>query len=105
MLDAQEEAELMEFENTFITKIQDSPFDRLTFCFLFYASGQTFVGGARIVNGAEKKSFDRGGPAWPPRSSGAASIKCDEQPFKGRVWWGFAPPAQNRGVGGTAPPS
>ena len=39
-----------------VTKIQDSPFDRLTFCFLFYVSGRTFVGGARVVNGAEKKN-------------------------------------------------
>ena len=35
----------------------------------------------------------------------AASIKCDERPFKGRVWGGFAPPAKNRGVWGAAPPS
>ena len=27
------------------------------------------VGGARIISGAEKKSFDRGGPVWPPRSN------------------------------------
>ena len=26
-------------------------------------------GGARVVSGAEKKSFDRGGPVWPPRSN------------------------------------
>ena len=38
-----------------LTKIHNYPFDRLTFCFLFYASGRTFVGGARVVNGAEKK--------------------------------------------------
>ena len=25
----------------------------------------------------------------------AASIKCDERPFKGGVWRGFAPPAKN----------
>ena len=30
---------------------------------------QTVVGGARVVSGAEKKSFDRGGPVWPPRSN------------------------------------
>ena len=35
----------------------------------------------------------------------AASIKCDERPFKGGVWGGFAPPAKNRGVWGAAPPS
>ena len=35
----------------------------------------------------------------------AASIKRDEQPFKGGVWGGFAPPAKNRGVWGAAPPS
>ena len=32
-------------------------------------SGRTLVGGARVVSGAEKKSFDRGGPVWPPRSN------------------------------------
>ena len=26
-------------------------------------------GGALVVSGAEKKSFDRGGPVWPPRSN------------------------------------
>ena len=30
---------------------------------------RTVVGGARIVSGAEKKGFDRGGPVWPPRSN------------------------------------
>ena len=35
----------------------------------------------------------------------AASIKCDERPFKGGVWGGFAPPAKMGGVGGAAPPS
>ena len=28
------------------------------------------VGGARVVSGAEKKAFDRGGPVWPSRSNG-----------------------------------
>ena len=35
----------------------------------------------------------------------AASIKCDERPFRGGVWGGFAPPAKNRGVWEAAPPS
>ena len=35
----------------------------------------------------------------------AASIKCDERPFKGKVWGGFAPPAKNREVWRAAPPS
>ena len=30
---------------------------------------RTVVGGARVVSGAEKKSLDRGGPVWPPRSN------------------------------------
>ena len=30
---------------------------------------RTIIGGARVVSGAEKKSFDRGGPVWPPRSN------------------------------------
>ena len=34
-------------------------------------SGRTVVGGARVVSGAEKKAFDRGGPVWPPRSNAA----------------------------------
>ena len=63
-----------------VTKIQDWPFHRLTFCFLFYASGWTFVGGARVVNGAEKKII------WSRRPRLAASIKCDERPLKGGVW-------------------
>ena len=32
---------------------------------------RTVVDGARVVNGAEKKAFDRGGPIWPPRSNAA----------------------------------
>ena len=34
-------------------------------------SSRTVVGGARVVSGAEKKAFDRGGPVWPPRSNAA----------------------------------
>ena len=30
---------------------------------------RTAVGSTRVLIGAEKKSFDRGGPAWPPRSN------------------------------------
>ena len=33
--------------------------------------GRLIVGGARVVSGAEKKAFDRGGPVWPPRSNAA----------------------------------
>ena len=32
---------------------------------------RTVVGGARVVSGAEKKTFDRGGPVWLPRSNAA----------------------------------
>ena len=33
-------------------------------------SSRTVVDGTRVVSGAEKnKSFDRGGPVWPPRSN------------------------------------
>ena len=35
----------------------------------------------------------------------AASIKCDERPFKGGYLRGFAPPAKNRGVWVAARPS
>ena len=61
-------------------------------------SGRTVVGGKRVVSGAEKKAFDRGGPVWPPRSNAV-----DDR--LGRVWGGFAPPAKIRGVWGAAPPS
>ena len=27
------------------------------------------TGGARVVSAPKKKSFDRGGPVWPPRSN------------------------------------
>ena len=57
------------------------------------------VSGARVVSGAEKKAFDRGGPVWPPRSNAA------DDRLGGGVWGGFAPPAKNRGVWGAAPPS
>ena len=37
-----------------------------------FASGRrTVVSGARIVNGAEKKTFDRGSPVWLPLSNAA----------------------------------
>ena len=75
------------------------------------ASGRTVVGGARVVSGAEKKSFDRGGPVWTPRFK----TKDDRtEPKKktfdrgGPVW----PPRSNAkydrlGVGpwGQSPPS
>ena len=47
----------------------------------------------------KKKSFDRGGPVWPPRSNAA------DDRLGGGVWRGFAPPAQIRGVGGQRPPA
>ena len=50
---------------------------------------------ARVVSGAEKKAFDRGGPVWPPRSNVTNN----------RLRGGFAPPAKIRGVWGAAPPS
>ena len=34
-------------------------------------SSRTGVSGAHVVNGAEKKAFDRGGPVWSPRSNAA----------------------------------
>ena len=62
------------------------------------AFSRTVVGGARVVSGAAKKAFDRGGPIWPPRSNAA-----DDR--LGGVWGCFAPPAKNGGVWGAAPPS
>ena len=59
-------------------------------------SGRTDVGGARVVSGAEKKAFDRGGPVWPPRSNAA-----DDR--LGGVWEGFAPQLKIGGVGVSAP--
>ena len=34
-------------------------------------SGARAINGARIVNSAEKKTFDQGNPVWPPRSNTA----------------------------------
>ena len=60
-------------------------------------SGRTVVGGARVVSGAEKKAFDRGGPVWPPRSNAA-----DDR--LGGGLGGLCPPSQNPGgLGGSAP--
>ena len=57
------------------------------------------VRAARVSSAApKKKSFDRGGPVWPPRSN----VTND------RLWrslGGFAPPAKIWGVWGAAPPS
>ena len=75
-----------------ITFSRNRLFVRPTFRFFIYG---TVVGGARVVSGAEKKTFDRGGPVWPPRSN----AKYDG---------GFAPPIKYRGfwdVLGAAPPS
>ena len=58
------------------------------------------VRAARVSSAApKKKSFDRGGPVWPPRSN----VTNDR--LGGGVWGGFAPPAKIRGVWGAAPPS
>ena len=46
----------------------------------------------RIVSGAKKKAFDRGGPVWPPQSNAA-----DDRLGRGGVW-GAAPPSQNRKI-------
>ena len=53
---------------------------------------------ARVSSAApKKKSFDRGGPVWPPRSN----VTNDR--LRGGVWGGFAPQAKNWGVWGAAP--
>ena len=58
---------------------------------------RTVVGGARVVSGAEKKSFDRGGPVWPPRSN----VTNDR--LRGGLG-GLCPPSQKPGgLGGSAP--
>ena len=56
-----------------------------------WTSGRTVVGGARVVSGAEKKAFDRGGPVWPPRSNAA-----DDR--LGGGLGGFAPLSQKRKI-------
>ena len=59
------------------------------------SSGWTVVSGARVVSGAEKKSFDRGGPVWPPRLNAADD----------RLGGGQSPPQpKTEGSGGAAPP-
>ena len=53
------------------------------------------VRASRVSSVAPKrKSFDRGGPVWPPRSN----VTND------RLRAGFAPPAKNRGSGGQCAP-
>ena len=55
----------------------------------------------RVVSGAEKKSFDRGGPVWPPRSN----VTNDR--FGGGEGSGGALPPQPKtgGSGGQRPPA
>ena len=64
-------------------------------------SGWTVVGGARVVSGAEKKAFDRGGPVWPPRSNAAddrlGGGLQTPQPKIGRSG-GQRPPAKNEKI-------
>ena len=52
-------------------------------------------GGARVVSGAEKKSFDRGGPVWSPRSN----VTNDR--LRGGL--GGGPSQKLKGLGGSAP--
>ena len=55
---------------------------------------------ARVSSAAlKKKSFDRGGPVWPPRSN----VTNDR--LREWVWGGFAPQPKTQGVWGAAPPS
>ena len=55
-------------------------------------SGRTVVGGARVVSGAEKKAFDRGGLVWPPRSNA-------EDGRSGEGLWGNATQLPRRLIG------
>ena len=58
-----------------VNHFQQKPTFRTTdFSFFFRSEAPrtvvgTVVGGAHVVSGAEKKTFDRGGPVWPPRSN------------------------------------
>ena len=56
-------------------------------------------GGARVVSGAEKKKFDRGGPVWPPQSN-----VTNDRLVAGSWAPGGALPSQPK-IGGAAPPS
>ena len=60
-------------------------------------SGRTVVGGARVVSGAEKKSFDRGGPVWPPRSN----VTNDR--LRGGSGGALPPQSKTGGSGGQRP--
>ena len=56
-------------------------------------------GGARVVSGAEKKkSFDRGGPVWPPRSN----VTNDR--LRGGSAGALHPQPKTRGSGGRPQP-
>ena len=67
-------------------------------------SGRTVVGGARVVSGARKKAFDRGGPVWPAQSNaaddrlGGGPVSGGALPLQPKLWGsgGAAPPSQNR---------
>ena len=55
---------------------------------------------ARVSSAApKKKSFDRGGPVWPPRSN----VTNDRLGVG--VWGGFAPQPKIVGSGGQLPPA
>ena len=60
---------------------------------------RTVVGGAHVVSGAEKKSFDRGGPVWPPRSN----VTNDR--FGGGSGGALPPKPKTGGSGGQRPPA
>ena len=51
---------------------------------------RTVLGGARVVSGGEKNSFDRGGPIWPPRSN----VTNDR--LRGGSGGPLLPPGKNR---------
>ena len=56
-------------------------------------------GGAHVVSGAEKKSFDRGGPVWPPRSN----VTNDR--LRGGSGGALPPQPKFGGSGGQRPPA
>ena len=62
-------------------------------------SSRTVVGGARGVSGAEKKII------WSRRPCLAASIKCDERPFRGgdTSYYNVWSPSPSRPAGGKSP--
>ena len=73
---------------------------RLKIQFIFFSWNRIQTSGRRTCRQRRRnKSFDRGGPVWPPRSNVTNGRL-------GGVWEGFAPPQpKTGGTGGQSPPA